>query len=163
MFSSFSLFGAVLAVLNALPTTALALAFPTTTTPSDVNTTTSSSQPILETRYNRREIISVDCDDEKNHSGSDKWGKWEAAGNWDRFEDSIKYLNGVQEKLKNGRGPGNCGRDPKADKELDSYGEIAWAAEVVYDKCGDKGRISMKDQWSVVLKEDMTDGCRNGI
>ncbi|KAK3949273.1 hypothetical protein QBC32DRAFT_408021 [Pseudoneurospora amorphoporcata] len=103
MFSSFILSGAVLAVLNALPTTALA--FPTT--PGDVNITAASSHPILEAR-NDRDIINIDCDLKSKNSGT--WGKWEI--------------------------------DPTGAKELESYGEIAWAAQQVYDTCQWKGAFT---------------------
>ncbi|KAK1783702.1 hypothetical protein QBC45DRAFT_315606 [Copromyces sp. CBS 386.78] len=150
MFSSFILSGAVLAVLNALPTTALV--FPTTL--GDVNITAASSHPILEAR-NGREIINIDCDLKSKNSGT--WGKWEIVGHYGKIPMGIIYLKTVMGKPKNGRGPQNCGRDPKGEKELESYGEIAWAAQQVYDTCQWKGGIYMKDQWSVIIHEDWTD------
>ncbi|KAJ4418129.1 hypothetical protein N0V85_001559 [Neurospora sp. IMI 360204] len=145
MFSSLILSGAVLAMFQALPTT---LAFPTNDT---------STNPILEARMmNGREILRFDCDNPSN-GGFTKWGaKYVFEG--------IKHLNEVSGKPKNGPGPQNCGRALRVDKELNSYAEIAWAAQEIQKKCQYggvnnnggylKGAVYMKDQWSVIVRFD---------
>ncbi|KAK3389089.1 hypothetical protein B0T20DRAFT_397401 [Sordaria brevicollis] len=188
MFTSFVVAGtALLAMFQALPTT---LAFPTSNTPdgiTDFNSTMPAELLLEARRVNNRDIDRVDCD---NQDPVEK--KWRLAKTRD-IKNGINHLNDVSGRPKNGPGPGNCGRvscswkaaiywcnESKKEKELESYQEIAWAAEQLIDKCplkwanGNdgtpanvnnnaqlqyvKGQLFMKDGWSVLVRYD-DDNC----
>ncbi|KAK3350454.1 hypothetical protein B0H65DRAFT_439497 [Neurospora tetraspora] len=92
----------------------------------------------------------------------------------DRIPEGIDYLR----KTPNGKpalgpGAGNCDRvscswnsaifwcnEGSETKELDSYGTIADAAQIIQEECklgeGDYilGQVFMKNQWSVVVQKD---------
>ncbi|KAK0668783.1 hypothetical protein QBC41DRAFT_393225 [Cercophora samala] len=87
--------------------------------------------------------------------------------------DGIYYLRKVTSAApKNGPGPGNCGRvscgykaaiywcnDNGAEKELDSWNDIADGAQYVFDKCVDRddkyamvaGQVFYTDKWNVIV------------
>ncbi|KAK3954333.1 hypothetical protein QBC32DRAFT_207943 [Pseudoneurospora amorphoporcata] len=151
-----------------------------------INVTSTST--LLEARMKTfREIVDHDCDNTGN--GNSKWGYAESRRVW----EGIYHLRKVQGKPTSGRGPANCGRvscswktaiywcndNPKVENQLDSYDDIAWAAEQVSSKCsyagtGEntgtpamtnnkggylKGAVYMKGLWSVIVRYDDTNGC----
>ncbi|KAK1780019.1 hypothetical protein QBC45DRAFT_441408 [Copromyces sp. CBS 386.78] len=128
--------GAILAMFQALPTTTLA--FPTADPDSNSNSNSPSSIPdyfiqgdgpppppaatlnvtststLLEARMKTfREIVDHDCDNTGN--GNSKWG----------YAESRRVWEGIYHLRKN----------PKVENQLDSYDDIAWAAEQVSSKC----------------------------
>ncbi|KAG5981221.1 hypothetical protein E4U55_003180 [Claviceps digitariae] len=100
----------------------------------------------------RAEPLKVYCSNR-----GEKWGFGETR----RINEGIEYLHEISGTPTNGPGPGMCARNDHEYK-LDSYKEVASAAQAIVDKCARgyrravvKGQAFMPGDWNVVIKWDM--------